>query len=74
MLGPLATNCYVARSSRGASEAVVVDPSGSATEIRLALASLGCRCAAILVTHSPEQATRLGTARAEVRAGRMEAA
>jgi hydroxyacylglutathione hydrolase len=51
VLGPLATNCYVVRSSRGASEAVVVDPSGSATEIRLALASLGCRCAAILVTH-----------------------
>jgi putative ABC transport system ATP-binding protein len=30
--------------------------------------------AAILVTHSPEQAARLGTARAEVRAGRMEPA
>lgn len=50
-LGPLATNCYVVRSDRAASEAIVVDPSGSATEIRLALASRGCRCVAILVTH-----------------------
>jgi glyoxylase-like metal-dependent hydrolase (beta-lactamase superfamily II) len=50
-LGPLATNCYVVRSDRASTEAVVVDPSGSASEIRLALASLGCRCAAILVTH-----------------------
>lgn len=29
----------------------MVDPSGSATEIRLALASLGAGCVAILVTH-----------------------
>lgn len=50
-LGPLATNCYVVRAERGAAEAVVVDPSGSAAEIRLHLASLGSRCAAILVTH-----------------------
>lgn len=50
-LGPLATNCYVVRPDRGSTEAVVVDPSGSATEIRLALASLGARCVAILVTH-----------------------
>jgi hydroxyacylglutathione hydrolase len=50
-LGPLATNCYVVRADRAAPDAVVVDPSGSATEIRLALASRGCRCAAILVTH-----------------------
>ena len=32
-------------------EAVVVDPSGDAAEIRLTLARLGARCAAILVTH-----------------------
>jgi glyoxylase-like metal-dependent hydrolase (beta-lactamase superfamily II) len=51
-LGPLATNCYVVRAERGASEAVVVDPSGSAAEIRLRLASLGARCVAILVTHA----------------------
>ena len=50
-LGPLATNCHVVRAGRGADEAVVVDPSGAATEIRLALASLGARCVAILVTH-----------------------
>lgn len=50
-LGPLQTNCYVVRAERGATEAVVVDPSGSATEIRLHLASMGARCVAILVTH-----------------------
>ena len=50
-LGPVGTNCYVVRAERGAAEAVVVDPSGSATEIRLHLAGLGARCAAILVTH-----------------------
>ena len=50
-LGPLATNCYVVRADRSADEAVVVDPSGSATEVRLRLASLGTRCTAILVTH-----------------------
>lgn len=50
-LGPLGTNCYVVRVERGAPEAVVVDPSGPATEIRLALASMGTRCTAILLTH-----------------------
>lgn len=50
-LGPLATNCYVVRPDRAAPEAIVVDPSGSATELRLSLASRGARCAAILVTH-----------------------
>jgi hydroxyacylglutathione hydrolase len=50
-LGPLATNCYVVRSDRAATEAVIVDPSGSAAEIRLELASRGSRCAGILVTH-----------------------
>ena len=49
--GPYATNCYIVRSDRAAAEAVVVDPSGTATEIRLRLASLGTRCAAILLTH-----------------------
>jgi hydroxyacylglutathione hydrolase len=49
--GPYATNCYVVRADRSAAEAVVVDPSGTATEIRLRLASLGTRCAVILVTH-----------------------
>jgi glyoxylase-like metal-dependent hydrolase (beta-lactamase superfamily II) len=50
-LGPFATNCYVVRDDRSAAEAVVVDPSGSATELRLRLASLRARCTAILVTH-----------------------
>ena len=49
--GPFQTNCYVVRADRSAAEAVVVDPSGTATEIRLRLASLGTRCVAILVTH-----------------------
>lgn len=50
-LGPLGTNSYLVRADRAAAEALVVDPSGSATEIRLALASRGARCALILVTH-----------------------
>ena len=50
-LGPIGTNCYLVRSERGAAEAVVVDPSGSAAELRLELARLGARCVAILVTH-----------------------
>ena len=50
-LGPIGTNCYVVRSELGAVEAVVVDPSGDDAELRLTLARLGTRCAAILVTH-----------------------
>jgi glyoxylase-like metal-dependent hydrolase (beta-lactamase superfamily II) len=50
-LGPMGTNCYLVRSSRGAADAVVVDPGGDAAEIRLRLASMGSRCNAILVTH-----------------------
>jgi hydroxyacylglutathione hydrolase len=50
-LGPIGTNCYVVRSDRQTSDAVVVDPSGSAAELRLELARMGARCAAILVTH-----------------------
>jgi hydroxyacylglutathione hydrolase len=50
-LGPIGTNCYVVRSERGAAEAVVVDPSGPAAELRLELARMGSRCAGILVTH-----------------------
>jgi hydroxyacylglutathione hydrolase len=50
-LGPISTNCYLVRASRGAEEAVVIDPSGDATELRLELARLGSRCAAILITH-----------------------
>jgi hydroxyacylglutathione hydrolase len=50
-LGPIGTNCYVVRKDRAASDAIVVDASGSATELRLELARNGARCAAILVTH-----------------------
>ncbi|MCS7006466.1 MAG: MBL fold metallo-hydrolase [Thermoleophilia bacterium] len=50
-LGPIGTNCYIVRRDASAGEAVVVDPSGSAAELRLTLARLGARCEAILVTH-----------------------
>jgi hydroxyacylglutathione hydrolase len=50
-LGPIGTNCYLVRADSAASEAVVVDPSGDATELRLLLARLGATCTGILVTH-----------------------
>ncbi len=50
-LGPIGTNCYVVRGERGAREAVVVDPGGEATRLRLELARSGARCAGILITH-----------------------
>jgi hydroxyacylglutathione hydrolase len=50
-LGPLETNCYVVRAERGAPEAVVIDPSGEPATIRLRVAEMGSRCAAILITH-----------------------
>ena len=50
-LGPIGTNCYVVRASRDADEAVVVDPSGDAPQLRLELARLGAACTAILITH-----------------------
>jgi glyoxylase-like metal-dependent hydrolase (beta-lactamase superfamily II) len=50
-LGPIGTNCYVVRASRGASDAVVVDPGGDAAQLRLELAHAGARCVAILITH-----------------------
>jgi hydroxyacylglutathione hydrolase len=49
-LGPIGTNCYVARRPN-TPEAVVVDPSGDAANIRLEIAGRGARCSAILVTH-----------------------
>jgi glyoxylase-like metal-dependent hydrolase (beta-lactamase superfamily II) len=51
-LGPVATNCYVVRSERGASQAVLVDPGDDATRLRLELARAGASCAAILITHT----------------------
>ncbi|GIU95157.1 MAG: MBL fold hydrolase [Gaiellaceae bacterium] len=50
-LGPIGTNCYIVRRDLAADEAVVIDPSGAATELRLTLARLGARCVGILVTH-----------------------
>jgi glyoxylase-like metal-dependent hydrolase (beta-lactamase superfamily II) len=50
-LGPIGTNTYLVRASSGATEAVVVDPSGDAATIQAALAARGAACAAILVTH-----------------------
>jgi glyoxylase-like metal-dependent hydrolase (beta-lactamase superfamily II) len=50
-LGPIGTNCYVVRAQRGAEAAVVVDPGGEAARLRLELARMGARCAAILITH-----------------------
>jgi hydroxyacylglutathione hydrolase len=50
-LGPIGTNSYIVRADASAVEAVVVDPSGDAAELRLLLARLGARCTGILVTH-----------------------
>jgi glyoxylase-like metal-dependent hydrolase (beta-lactamase superfamily II) len=50
-LGATGTNCYVVRSHRGAEECVVVDPGDDAANLRLELARMGTRCAAVLVTH-----------------------
>jgi hydroxyacylglutathione hydrolase len=50
-LGPIGTNCYVVRADRGATEAVVIDPSGESPDLRLGLARSGARCVAILITH-----------------------
>jgi hydroxyacylglutathione hydrolase len=50
-LGPFGTNCYVVRAERGAPEAVVIDPGADAAGLRLELARMGARTAAILVTH-----------------------
>ena len=50
-LGPLQTNCYVVRADRGAAEAAVIDPGGSAADLRLELARSGASCRAILITH-----------------------
>lgn len=49
-LGPIGTNCYVVRRA-GATEAVVVDPSGDSATIGLRLAEAQTHCVAILITH-----------------------
>jgi len=50
-LGPLQTNCYAVRRERGAAEAVVIDPGGDPTQLRLELARMNARVVAILLTH-----------------------
>ncbi len=51
-LGPIGTNGYVVRADRAATEAVVVDPGGNASDLRLELAQVGSTCVAILITHT----------------------
>jgi hydroxyacylglutathione hydrolase len=51
-LGPIGTNCYIVRSSREASEALVVDPGDDAATLRLELARMEAACSAIFVTHT----------------------
>jgi glyoxylase-like metal-dependent hydrolase (beta-lactamase superfamily II) len=51
VLGPAQENGYIVRAGRTAPEAVVVDPGDSAAQLRLELAGVGARCAAILITH-----------------------
>lgn len=46
------SNCYVVRTERGAADAAVIDPGGAAAELRLQLAKMNTRAAAILVTHA----------------------
>src|SRR5262245_30416338 len=46
------SNCYAVRAERGAAEAVVIDPGGDPSSLRLELARMGTRTAAIFVTHS----------------------
>lgn len=50
-LGPIATNCYVVRTSDEAVEAVVIDPGGDAAELGRELERLGVTCVGILITH-----------------------
>ena len=46
------SNCYVVRSDESAADAAVIDPGGDTASLRLELARLGARTAAILVTHT----------------------
>jgi hydroxyacylglutathione hydrolase len=50
-LGPIGTNAYLVCAGDGATEAVVLDPSGDSAEICGRLEASGTRCVAILITH-----------------------
>jgi hydroxyacylglutathione hydrolase len=52
VLSQYQSNCYVVRAEPTAGEAVVIDPGGDPTSLRLELARAGARTAAILVTHT----------------------
>jgi glyoxylase-like metal-dependent hydrolase (beta-lactamase superfamily II) len=52
VLSAYESNCYVVRTDRSASEAVVIDPGGDPSGLRLELARMGARTAGILVTHT----------------------
>ena len=52
VMGPFGSNCYVVRADRATADAVVIDPGDDPTPLRLELARLGARTAAILVTHA----------------------
>jgi len=52
VLSAYQSNCYVVRAERAARDAVVIDPGGDPTSLRLELARMGARTAAILVTHT----------------------
>jgi hydroxyacylglutathione hydrolase len=51
-LGPVATNCYIVRTERGAPEAVVIDPGTDAATLRLEIARMATTVRGILVTHT----------------------
>jgi hydroxyacylglutathione hydrolase len=52
VLSAYESNCYAVRVGGGAAEAVVIDPGGDPSTLRLELARMGARAAAILVTHT----------------------
>jgi glyoxylase-like metal-dependent hydrolase (beta-lactamase superfamily II) len=52
VLSAYQSNCYVVRADRSAPDAVVIDPGGDPSSLRLDLARMGARTTAIFVTHA----------------------
>ena len=50
-VGMVAENCYIARASRDAEKAVIIDPGDEAPRLLEAIESLGVTIEAILITH-----------------------